>query len=190
MVLLYNVPLSLNWTVYIRTFNNWFITKEAKVPSFVLSKLPRASYLDKRTANFSLQHFQPDGLNVVKGLIFPLLFSALIILFQENISLRCKRSCLRLVKKLTGEFMRVNELYVLMNTNSLIQKKNKDVVSLATLQQAISLLRVTESSTYKVNSLPKEKVGSSSSSAGLQLSMFSLNCRQSLNQFLNSKIPK
>ena len=86
--------------------------------------------------------------------------------------------------------MRVNELYVLMNTNSLIQKKNKDVVSLATLQQAISLFRVTESSTYKVNSLPKEKVGSSSSSAGLQISMFSLNCRQSLNQFLNSKIPK
>ena len=41
-------------------------------------------------------------------------FSALIILFQENISLRCKRSCLRLVKKLTGEFMRVNELYFLI----------------------------------------------------------------------------
>ena len=36
-----------------------------------------------------------------KGLIFPLLrFSALIILFQKNISLRCKRSCLRMVKKL------------------------------------------------------------------------------------------
>ena len=32
-------------------------------------------------------HFQPDGLNVVKGLIFPLLrFSALIILFSGNIS--------------------------------------------------------------------------------------------------------
>ena len=56
-----------------------------------------------------------NGLNVVKGLIFPLLhFSALIILFKENISLRCKRSCLRLVKKLTGEFMRVNELYFLI----------------------------------------------------------------------------
>ena len=40
--------------------------------------------------------------------------SALIILFQENISLRYKRSCLRLVKKLTGEFMRVNELYFLI----------------------------------------------------------------------------
>ena len=62
-----------------------------------------------------LKHFQPDGLNVVKGLLLPLLrFSALIILFQENISLRCKRSCLRLVKKLTGEFMRVNELYFLI----------------------------------------------------------------------------
>ena len=62
-----------------------------------------------------LWHFQPDGLNVVNGLIFPLLrFSALIILFQESISLRCKRSCLRLVKKLTGEFMRVNELYFLI----------------------------------------------------------------------------
>ena len=45
-----------------------------------------------------LWHFQPDGLNVVNGLIFLLLrFSALIILFQESISLRCKRSCLRLV---------------------------------------------------------------------------------------------
>ena len=62
-----------------------------------------------------LWHFQPDGLNVVNGLIFLLLrFSALIILFQESISLRCKRSCLRLVKKLTGEFMRVNELYFLI----------------------------------------------------------------------------
>ena len=62
-----------------------------------------------------LKHCQPDGLNVVKGLLLPLLrFSALIILFQENISLRCKRSCLRLVKKLTGEFMRVNELYFLI----------------------------------------------------------------------------
>ena len=62
-----------------------------------------------------LKHFQPDGLNVIKGLLLPLLrFSALIILFQENISLRCKRSCLRLVKKLTGEFMRVNELYFLI----------------------------------------------------------------------------
>ena len=38
-----------------------------------------------------LKNFQPDGLNVVKGLLLPLLrFSALIILFQENISLRCK----------------------------------------------------------------------------------------------------
>ena len=49
------------------------------------------------------------------NLIFPLLrFGALIILFKENISLRCKRSCLRLVKKLTGEIMRFNELYFLI----------------------------------------------------------------------------
>ena len=49
------------------------------------------------------------------NLIFPLLrFGALIILFKENISLRCKRSCLRLVKKLTGEITRVNELYFLI----------------------------------------------------------------------------
>ena len=61
------------------------------------------------------QRPQTHGLNVVKGLRFPLLcFSTLIILFQENILLRCKRSCLRLVKKLTGEFMRVNELYFLI----------------------------------------------------------------------------
>ena len=49
------------------------------------------------------------------NLIFPLLrFDALIILFKENISLRFKRSCLRLVKKLTGEITRVNELYFLI----------------------------------------------------------------------------
>ena len=49
------------------------------------------------------------------NLILPLLrFGALIILFKENISLRCKRSCLRLVKKLTGEIMRFNELYFLI----------------------------------------------------------------------------
>ena len=48
-------------------------------------------------------------------LIYPLLrFCALVILFQENISLRYKRSCLRLVKKPTGEFMRANELYFLI----------------------------------------------------------------------------
>ena len=59
-------------------------------------------------------HFQSDGLNVVKGLIFPLLrFSALIILFSGNISF---------------------------------------------------------------------------SSASSQLSMFSLNCRRSLDHFFNSKI--
>ena len=40
------------------------------------------------------------------------------------------------------------------------------------------------------NSIPREKVGSSSSSTGSQLSMFSLNCCQSLNQFFCSKIPK
>ena len=49
-------------------------------------------------------------------LMFPLLrFCALIILFQENISLRCKQSCLRLVKKPRGEFMRVNKLYFLID---------------------------------------------------------------------------
>ena len=49
-------------------------------------------------------------------LMFPLLrFCALIILFQENISLRCKQSCLRLVKKPTCEFMRVNKLYFLID---------------------------------------------------------------------------
>ena len=48
-------------------------------------------------------------------MIFSLLrFSALIILFQQIISPRCKRSCLRLVKKLTGEFMRVSELHFLI----------------------------------------------------------------------------
>ena len=48
-------------------------------------------------------------------MIFSLLrFSALIILFQQTISPRCKRSCLRLVKKLTGEFMRVSELHFLI----------------------------------------------------------------------------
>ena len=48
-------------------------------------------------------------------MIFSLLrFSALIILFQQIISPRCKRSCLRLVKKLTGEFMRVNEHHFLI----------------------------------------------------------------------------
>ena len=48
-------------------------------------------------------------------MIFSLLrFSALIILFQKIISPRCKRSCLRLVKKLTGEFMRVSELHFLI----------------------------------------------------------------------------
>ena len=48
-------------------------------------------------------------------LIFPLLrFSALVILAQVKNSLRYKRSCLRLVKKLTGKFMRVNELYFLI----------------------------------------------------------------------------
>ena len=41
-------------------------------------------------AQLTYEPIEPDGLNVVKGLIFPLLrFSALIILFQENISLRC-----------------------------------------------------------------------------------------------------
>ena len=48
-------------------------------------------------------------------MIFSLLrFSALIILFQQIISPRCKRSCLWLVKKLTGEFMRVSELHFLI----------------------------------------------------------------------------
>ena len=48
-------------------------------------------------------------------MIFSLLrFSALIILFQQIISPRCKRSCLRLLKKLTGEFMRVSELHFLI----------------------------------------------------------------------------
>ena len=71
-----------------------------------------------------LKHFQPDGLNVVKGLLLPpSRFSALIILFQENISLRCKRSCLRLVKKLTGEFMRVNELYFLIEYKIILPKR-------------------------------------------------------------------
>ena len=75
-----------------------------------------------------LKHFQPDGLNVIKGLLLPLLrFSALIILFQENISLRCKRSCLRLVKKLTGEFMRVNELYFLIEYKILSFKRKAKV---------------------------------------------------------------
>ena len=41
-------------------------------------------------------------------------------LFQENISLRCKRSRLRLVKKLTSEFMRVNELYFLIEYKILL----------------------------------------------------------------------
>ena len=77
-----------------------------------------------------LKHFQPDGLNVVKGLLLPLLrFSALIILFQENISLRCKRSCLRLVKKLTGEFMRVNELYFLIEYKILSFKRKTKMLS-------------------------------------------------------------
>ena len=68
--------------------------------------------------------YEPDGLNVVKGLIFPLLrFSALIILFQENISLRCQRSCLKLVKKPTGEVMRVNELYFLIEYKILLSKR-------------------------------------------------------------------
>ena len=40
------------------------------------------------------------------------------------------------------------------------------------------------------NSIPKEKVGSSPLSVGLQLSMFSLNYCRSLNQFFNSRIPK
>ena len=49
-------------------------------------------------------------------LIFPLLrFCALVILFQENISLRYKRSCLRLIKKPTGEIMRGNKLYFLID---------------------------------------------------------------------------
>ena len=79
------------------------------------SFLREGSYAQLTYEPIVLYHFQPDGVNVVKGLIFPLLrFSALIILFQENISLRCKRSCLRLVKKLTGGFMRVNELYFLI----------------------------------------------------------------------------
>ena len=57
--------------------------------------------------------------------MFPLLrFSALIILFQENIWLRCKRSCLRLVKKPTGEFMRVNELYFLIEYKILLSKNH------------------------------------------------------------------
>ena len=44
-------------------------------------------------------------------LTFPLLrFCALVILFQGNISLRYKRSCLRLVKKPIGEIMRGNKL--------------------------------------------------------------------------------
>ena len=48
-------------------------------------------------------------------MIFSLLrFTALIILFQQIISPRCKRSCLWLVKKLTGEFMRVSELHFLI----------------------------------------------------------------------------
>ena len=69
-----------------------------------------------------LKHFQPDGLNVVQGLLLPLLrFSALIILFRENISLRCK--FFRLVKKLTGEFMRVNELYFLIEYKILSFKR-------------------------------------------------------------------
>ena len=76
-----------------------------------------------------LKHFQPDGLNVIKGLLLPLLrFSALIILFQENISLRCKRSCLRLVKKLTGEFMRVNELYFLIEYKIILPKRKTKVL--------------------------------------------------------------
>ena len=49
-----------------------------------------------------------------------------------NILLRCKRSCLRLVKKLTGEFMRVNELYFLIEYKIILpKKKNKNAVSLA-----------------------------------------------------------
>ena len=54
---------------------------------------------------------------VVKMLsIFPLLrFCTLVILVQENISLRYKRSCLRLVKKPTGEIMRGNKLYLLID---------------------------------------------------------------------------
>ena len=79
-----------------------------------------------------LKHFQPDGLNVVKGLLLSLSrFSALIILFQENISLRCKRSCLRLVKKLTGEFMRVNELYFLIEYKILSFKEKQRCCLLA-----------------------------------------------------------
>ena len=38
----------------------------------------------------------------------------LVIFAQVKNSLRYKRSCLRLVKKLTGKFMRVNELYFLI----------------------------------------------------------------------------
>ena len=49
-------------------------------------------------------------------LIFPLLrFCTLVILVQENISLRYKRSCLRLVKKPIGEIMRGNKLYFLID---------------------------------------------------------------------------
>ena len=47
---------------------------------------------------------------------FPLIrFNALFVSTQKNISLRFNdRNCLRLVKKLTGEFMRVNEVYFLI----------------------------------------------------------------------------
>ena len=62
-------------------------------------------------------------LNSCKRVNIPLLrFSVLIILFQENISLRCKLSCLRFFKKLTGEFMRVNELYFLIEYKILLSK--------------------------------------------------------------------
>ena len=111
----------------------------------------------------------------MKGLIFPLLrFSALIILFQENISLRCKRSCLRLVKKLTGEFMRVNELYFLIEYKILLSKRKTKIHSTFLFLSVLFGELKTHS---------EEKVGSSSSSAGSQLSMFSLNCRRSLNKF-------
>ena len=47
---------------------------------------------------------------------------------QENILLRCKRSRLRLVKKLTSEFMRVNELYFLIEYKILLSKRKTNFV--------------------------------------------------------------
>ena len=140
----------------------------------------------------------------MKGSIIPLLrFSALIILFQENISLRCKRSCLRLVKKLTGEFIRVNELYFLIEYKILLSKRNTKMLFHWLLYNRPHPSFVWQKVGHKSR---KASQGSQTFfryryqwifqtyfygiKAGSQLSMFSLNCRRSLNQFFNSKIPK